>query len=102
MIVGVPRESYPGERRVASRPERNPSSRPKSALKSSWNPGAGVEAGYPDMDYTKGAKVISDRAEIFRTADIIVQVLSPAPTTKPAPPTCPFRRDKSSSAFSAR
>jgi len=39
--------------------------------------GAGLEAGYPDQDYiAKGAKLAVDlRAEIFRTADIVVQVL---------------------------
>ena len=37
---------------------------------------AGLEAGYPDAEYTaKGATVVPDRAEVFRTADIIVQVL---------------------------
>jgi NAD(P) transhydrogenase subunit alpha len=38
--------------------------------------GAGASAGYPDADYVaKGARVGADRAEVFRTADIIVQVL---------------------------
>ena len=37
---------------------------------------AGVEAGYLDAVYAeKGAKVLSDRAAVFRAADIIVQVL---------------------------
>jgi proton-translocating NAD(P)+ transhydrogenase subunit alpha len=36
-----------------------------------------VEAGYPDADFaSKGAKIVSDRAEVFRGADIIVQVLA--------------------------
>jgi NAD(P) transhydrogenase subunit alpha len=38
--------------------------------------GAGAEAGYPDHDYrAKGAKIIPDRAGVFRGADIVVQVL---------------------------
>jgi len=38
--------------------------------------GAGVEAGYPDAEYVnKGGKIVSDRAELFRTADIVLQVL---------------------------
>jgi NAD(P) transhydrogenase subunit alpha len=38
--------------------------------------GAGAGAGYPDADYTaKGAKIAADRAEVFRAADVIVQVL---------------------------
>jgi NAD(P) transhydrogenase subunit alpha len=39
--------------------------------------GAGASAGYPDAEYTaKGAKIVPDRAEVFRDADIVVQVLS--------------------------
>src|SRR5574337_19215 len=38
--------------------------------------GAGVSAGYLDKDYVdKGARVLGSREEIFKTADIIVQVL---------------------------
>ena len=38
--------------------------------------GAGVEAGYPDAEYVnKGAKVLGSRAEVFSTADVILQVL---------------------------
>src|SRR5207302_6149401 len=38
--------------------------------------GAGVGAGYPDAEYgAKGAKVVPSRAEVFRAADIITQVL---------------------------
>jgi NAD(P) transhydrogenase subunit alpha len=39
--------------------------------------GAGAQAGYPDAEYTaKGAQIIPHRAEVFRAADIVVQVLS--------------------------
>src|ERR1700738_4178914 len=75
MIVGVPRESFPGERRVALVPAVIPSLA-KAGLEVVLEAGAGVEAGYPDADYVaKGAKIIPDRAEVFRTADIITQVL---------------------------
>ena len=38
--------------------------------------GAGIRAGYPDADYvSKGARILAQRADVFRTADIIVQVL---------------------------
>ena len=101
MIVGVPRESFPGERRVALVPAAL-ANLSKIGLEVIVESGAGVEAGYPDADYAdKGAKIISDRAEIFRTADIVVQVLSPtARTTKPARPiSLCFVAIKSSSAF---
>ena len=75
MIVGVPRESYPGERRVALVPSVLANLK-KAGLDVVVEQNAGLEAGYPDAEYTaKGAKVVPDRAEVFRTADIIVQVL---------------------------
>lgn len=75
MILGVPKESYPGERRVAIVPGVVPALT-KAGLEVIVEAGAGLEAGYPDHDYTaKGAKLAADRAEIFRTADIVVQVL---------------------------
>jgi len=75
MIVGVPRETFPGERRVALVPAVIPNLA-KAGLEVVIEAGAGSEAGYPDADYVaKGAKVISDRAELFQRADIITQVL---------------------------
>jgi proton-translocating NAD(P)+ transhydrogenase subunit alpha len=75
MIVGVPRESFPGERRVALVPVAVPNLT-KAGLEVVVEAGAGAGAGYPDADYVaKGAKIVSDRAEVFRLADIIAQVL---------------------------
>ena len=75
MIVGVPRESFPGERRVALVPAVLPTLA-KAGLQVVVEAGAGVQAGYPDADYvSKGAKILPDRAEVFRAADIITQVL---------------------------
>src|SRR5271155_1655751 len=75
MIVGVPRESFPGERRVALVPLVIPNLA-KAGFEVVVEAGAGIEAGYPDADYVaKGAKILSARADVFRTADIIVQVL---------------------------
>ena len=76
MIVGVPKESFPGERRVALVPVVVP-----NLLKAGYQvlveAGAGVGAGYPDAEYAeKGAKLAASRAEVFQSADIIVQVLS--------------------------
>jgi len=75
MIVGVPRESFPGERRVALVPAAVPNLT-KTGLQVVVEAGAGASAGYPDADYAaKGARIVSDRAEVFRAADIVVQVL---------------------------
>jgi H+-translocating NAD(P) transhydrogenase subunit alpha len=75
MIVGVPRESFPGERRVALVPAVVPNLT-KAGLEVVVEAGAGASAGYPDADYTaKSAKIVTDRAEVFRAADIVVQIL---------------------------
>lgn len=75
MIVGVPRESYPGERRVAMVPAVIPALT-KGGFEVIVQAGAGNEAGYPDAAYTaKGAKIVAERAEVFRAADIVAQVL---------------------------
>jgi len=75
MIVGMPRESFPGERRVALVPSVIPNLA-KAGLEVIIESGAGAEAGYPDADYVaKGAKVLRDRPEVFSAADIITQVL---------------------------
>ena len=75
MIVGVPRESYPGERRVALVPGAVPNLT-KAGLEIVVEAEAGIEAGYPDAEYSaKGAKIVSGRAGVFRAADIVVQVL---------------------------
>ena len=75
MIVGVPKEIYPGERRVALVPAVLPALA-KAGLEVVIEAGAGSQAGYPDSAYTeKGAKVLPNRAAVFSTAEIIVQVL---------------------------
>ena len=75
MIVGVPKESYPGERRVALVPVVIPMLA-KAGIEVVIEAGAGEQAGYPDATYTeKGAKILPDRAAVFGTADAVVQVL---------------------------
>ena len=75
MIIGVPRESYPGERRVALVPAVIPNL-VKAGFEIIFETGAGIEAGYPDTFFAeKGAKIVPDRAAVFAQADIVVQVL---------------------------
>jgi NAD(P) transhydrogenase subunit alpha len=75
VIVGVPKESYPGERRVALVPVVVPNLI-KAGLEVVMEAGAGEQAGYPDAAYVeKGAKVVPDRAAVFSAADVVVQVL---------------------------
>jgi proton-translocating NAD(P)+ transhydrogenase subunit alpha len=75
VIVGVPKESYPGERRVALVPKAVPNL-VKAGLQVVLETGAGVDAGYPDTQYAeKGVKILPDRASVFAAADIVLQVL---------------------------
>src|SRR5690242_12801176 len=75
MIVGVPKESFPGERRVALVPGVIPSLL-KAGFEVVVEAGAGAGASYADADYIqRGARIVPERAEVFRTADIVVQVL---------------------------
>jgi NAD(P) transhydrogenase subunit alpha len=75
VIIGVPKESYPGDRRVALVPAVLPVLT-KAGFEVQIQSGAGIEAGYVDSLYSdKGAKIVSDRAAVFAAADIVAQVL---------------------------
>jgi len=75
MIVGVPRETYPGERRVALAPAVL-ANLAKAGMQVLVEAGAGAAAGYPDSDYAdKGAKIAGSREEVFGSAEIVAQVL---------------------------
>jgi NAD(P) transhydrogenase subunit alpha len=74
MIVGIPRETFPGERRVAMVPGVL-ASLAKAKLTALIEPGAGESAGASDADFReKGAEIASSRADVFARADIIAQV----------------------------
>jgi NAD(P) transhydrogenase subunit alpha len=93
MIIGVPRESFPGERRVGMVPSVVPSLT-KAGFEVVVEGGAGLSAGYLDADYAeKGAKVLGSRAEIFKTADIIVQVLCYGSNDRTGKDDVPLYRD---------
>ena len=75
MIIGVPKETYPGERRVGLVPMVIPTLA-KAGFEIVVEATAGLQAGYPDAQYVeKGAKIASSRAALFEQADILLQVL---------------------------
>jgi len=74
-IVGVPRETFPGERRVALAPRHCEALR-KIGLDILVETGAGTEAGYPDETYVSRGARFGSRADVFAEADIIAQVRS--------------------------
>ena len=76
MIIGVPKETYPGERRVALVPMVIPALT-KAGFEVMVETDAGIQAGYPDSQYTeKGAQIVTTRSALFEKADIILQVLA--------------------------
>jgi H+-translocating NAD(P) transhydrogenase subunit alpha len=75
VIIGVPKETYPGERRVGLVPMIIPALA-KAGFEVVIESNAGLQAGYPDSQYTeKGAKIAASRAALFEQADILLQVL---------------------------
>jgi len=74
MIVAVPAETFPGERRVALTPAAvKPLAR--LGLELQVEAAVGSAAGFPDSAYEQaGAKVVASRDELFQTAQIVVQV----------------------------
>ncbi len=73
MIVGIPKETYLGENRVAIVPSTVPSLQ-KAGFIVHIESGAGLEAGFPDKLFEDQGAVISDRSEIFAKADVILQI----------------------------
>ncbi len=74
MIVAVPKETFPGERRVALIPAALAVLQ-KAGLEIVVESGAGSAAGFPDKQYVeKGAKIVALRKELFAAADVVLQV----------------------------
>jgi NAD(P) transhydrogenase subunit alpha len=74
MVVGVPRESFPGEKRVAMVPMYVEQIK-KTGLELNFERGAGMGAGFPDAVFKeKGVKILADRRSVFSSSDIILQV----------------------------
>jgi NAD(P) transhydrogenase subunit alpha len=79
MIVGIPAESLPGERRVALVPETAHRLVAK-AISVRVQSGAGRGAWFADDDYRRaGAAVVSGAASLLGQADLIVKIRAPTP-----------------------
>jgi len=72
LTIGVPRETFPGERRVALVP-RSCEVIAKLGAGIVIENSAGAEAGFPDEQYVARGARIGSRSEVFQT-DIVVQV----------------------------
>lgn len=75
MIIGVPKETFPGEQRVALIPA-SISPLCKAGFEILIEKDAGMASGFPDRSYEeKGARILSTRAEVFGAGEIILNVL---------------------------
>jgi NAD(P) transhydrogenase subunit alpha len=76
MVIGVPRETLPGEHRVALVPASIPGL-VKAGAEVIVEAGAGIAAGFPDEAYAaKGATLVT-RDEVFSRAALLLQVRTP-------------------------
>ena len=72
MKLGVPKETFPGERRVAVVPAVVPVYR-KLGIDLVIERGAGDEAGFPDTSFVEQQATIGSRQDVFQ-ADLVAQV----------------------------
>lgn len=77
MVIGIPKESCPGERRVALVPSLLPSLL-KAGHQVLVEENAGEAAGYPDNEYeARGATVLAKRSDLFSSAEVLFFVRGP-------------------------
>ncbi len=70
--VGVPRETWPGERRVALTPKAC-DALIKAKFQAIVEHASGLDAGFPDEEYIKRGVRLGTRAEVYASADVIAQ-----------------------------
>ncbi len=73
MLIGVPRETAPGEHRVSLTPD-TVGRLAKGGLQVIVESGAGVPAALPDADYTAAGARVADAAAVYAEADVVVRV----------------------------
>jgi NAD(P) transhydrogenase subunit alpha len=72
-LLGVVKETLPGERRVALTP-RASEALGKAGLEVVMEAGAGISAGYPDQEYLARGVKLASREEVFAAAHSLAQV----------------------------
>ena len=73
VILGIPRETFPGERRVAIAPRHCELLR-KAQMEVLVEHSAGLEAGFTDDLYVARGARLASRAEVFEQAEILAQM----------------------------
>lgn len=80
MKVGITKEVYPGECRVAATPETARRLIEKLSFDVIVQSGAGDAASFPDSHYVKaGCEVVDEASLIWQSADVVLKVRSPEP-----------------------
>ena len=83
LTIGVPRETFPGEKRVASVPEVV-EKLVKLGFAVAVESGAGAAANFGDDAYqAAGARVVGSFAELLAVADLVFKVRAPSPAEVP-------------------
>jgi NAD(P) transhydrogenase subunit alpha len=85
MKVGIPRETWPGETRVAVVPAAVPGLK-KAGLDVAVEPGAGTAAGFTDDMYRAQGAALLPRSDLFNSSDILLQVRAVPPDGSPLRP----------------
>lgn len=78
MIIAIPKETQPSEKRVAISPD-NVAAFAKLGYEVVIEKGAGEEANLPDSAYEEaGAKIASDASEVWSSGDLVLKVTPPS------------------------
>jgi len=75
--VGVPREVFPNERRVALTPQNVALLRKKGFAEVLVERDAGTHAQFPNEDYEKAGATLTSRDQLFANTDIMLKVRPP-------------------------
>lgn len=85
LTVGVPKEIFPNERRVAITPQNVALLLKKGFSRVLVERGAGAEASFGDNDYAKaGATIVGSAAEVWRDSNIVLKVRPPTGDKSPS------------------
>ncbi len=78
MKIGVPKESLPGEQRVALTPANVVAIKKISPkIEILFEKEAGLLAGYPDNEYEAAGATLTDRATVYSQSQLLLQVQTP-------------------------
>ena len=78
MRVGIPKETFPGETRVAVIPA-GAAALKKTGVDVAVETGAGTAAGFPDEAYSQQGAAILSRSDIYEGADVLLTVRATPP-----------------------